>query len=623
MPPVAATGQTRVSRRAALLSERRASLVRSALLRGAALLHWSAVASRGLVWTASLECVRCARRARRVPARSRPLLQSASRLQIDRQRRPSADGCVREGTERWRRRALTRVWDGCRLPPVMSHRSNKPTAPAAASEASKQAPAAADDADMHEASAELDYEAQRQRQIQRNQALLTQLTGVEGVSTSLSREQVAAAAEARAAAAQIAKQARAQARAERAERLALLPRRDLPPRRARAELNYAEDAIAAERASHGSTAAAAAAASPSSEDADAPPRENASLSDFVVADNSPIARSSSGTSSKLVRTLPLSRLVAYLGLSIPLYHTPKASAMSFLVAGWPSESNPRSRKAPPTFNKMSGIQKLANHVAVFVNVDPPAEGATAAASLVSGSSSSNKSIKFEKYSNQWSENGRCLTWFAQPTQRVGTPVIGTMLAAARAKLKAMRSAGKEDEEYAAAVLGDAAAAKTATAAAPAKGVKRRKVRRADDEPQVKSEPTDAPLAAATTAAASSSAAAASSTAASSPSAAADDVDDSDDDGSFDPPSLLLFLRHVGGPYVFAGPLAYRSHDTTRTPMQFVFELAEFDRLLLQGDFRKLLPDGGRAAMAYRDQKAAAATSDEADTTTKQNKKARK
>ena len=494
----------------------------------------------------------------------------------------------------------------------MAHRSRHSHAPPAAAAASSSSDSSSP------TDGELDYEAQRQRQIARNQSLLTQLTGVEGLSTALTREQAAAAAETRATAAQIAKQARAQARAERAERLALLPRRDLPARRGRGELNYAEDAIAAQRARN-STAPATDAALASTEESDAPPRENASLSDFVVADNYPIARTSSGTSSKHVRTLPLARLAAYLGLSIPLlYHTPKASAMSFLVAGWPSESNPRSRKAPPTFNKMSGIQKLANHVAVFINVDPPAEGAAASSS----------SSKFANYSNQWSEQGRVLTWFAQPTQRVGTPVIGTMLAAARAKLKDLRSGGnarKEDEEYAAAVLGDAAAA----AAPPEKkGMKRRKGRRQDDEGAslpIKSEPTDTPPAAA---AAVSSSAATSSAAASSPSASAvtaDDAaeEDAADDGSFDPPSLLLFLRHVGGPYVYAGQLAYRSHDTTRTPMKFEFELAEFDRLLLQGDFRKLLPDEGRAAMMQREKQAAAETSVEADTTKKQNKKARK
>lgn len=496
----------------------------------------------------------------------------------------------------------------------MSLRSRKPAAHAAAAHDSQPA---ADAPAADRPDSELDYEAQRQRQIQRNQALLTQLTGVEGLSTSLSREQVAAAAEARAAAALIAKQARAQARAERAERMALVPRRDLPPRRARGEVNYTESAA------HGSTAAAAFAAptlSSTADDADAPPRENASLSDFVVADSYPIARSSSGTSSKLVRTLPLSHLSSYLGLSIPLlYHSPKAAAMSFLVSGWPSESNARSHKAPPAFNKMSGIHQMANGVVLFINVDLPAEGA--GASMLAASASSSKTGKFASYSNQWSDSGRCVTWFAQPTQRVGTPVIGKIIAAAHAKFQAMRSGGrasKEDEEYAAAVLGDAAAA--ATPAAPAlhdkkNGIKRRKARRGNDDDDaeitIKSEPMGAPPAAAAAATAASSAAAA---------AAAADVDD----GSFDPPFLILFLRFVGGPYVYAGQLAYRSHDTTRTPMRFDFELADFDRLIQQADFRKLLPDGGRAAIKKRqeEEEEAAAATNGADTA-KPNKKARK
>jgi hypothetical protein len=457
-------------------------------------------------------------------------------------------------------------------------------------------------------SSALDYESRRQAQIQRNQQLLTQLTGM-AASTSLTREQMADLAKRRNEAAQHTKEARARARADRLERMALLPRRDLPPRRARADVDYAEDAIAARAstaaaASPSSSAAAAVGNATSDGSDDAAPsvlRENASLSDFVVPDSAPLGRLSSGLpSAKQASTQPLAVLARHLGQTIPLlYHAPKASAMSFLVSGWPSPTNKASQRATPTFNKMSGIQKLDQHIAIFVNIDESAEAAALAAAAKSG-------LKVGGYGNQWSDGGRRLTWYAQPTQRVDTPVIGEIIAHARAMQQRMEgNDAREAEAYARTVLlaggksaDDASVSlpvATAAAAAASSSSKRGSKRKASElEPQVKSEPGDAGEPAA---------AAASAGSASNGSSAVNGVSD----GSFDPKSLLLFLRHVGGPYIYAGRLAYHAHDTRRTPMQFIFTLADFETLRDKEDFRKLLPDGGKQADADAVAAAAAAS----------------
>ena len=437
--------------------------------------------------------------------------------------------------------------------------------------------------------ADVDYEARRQEQIRRNQALLSSLTGV-AASTSLTREQVAALSEARAQAAQAAKEARARARAHRAQMMALVPRRDMPPRRARADINYREDAVA-ERATAAASASAAAsgtgasAASDESGEEDTTPRVNASLSDFVVADHLPLGRALSNTSAQQVPTLPLSALAPYLGRSIPLlYHSPNAAAMSLLLTGWPSESNAASQRATPTFNRQSGIQRLANHIAVFVNIDEGEDGAR----LVS-------------YGNQWLDGGRRITWFAQPTQRVHTPIVGVMLAAARAKQAQMDgSAAREQDEYAREVLGasasasasasaaassSTAASSSASAATPVASSSKRangSKRKTPPLPEaaVKTEPADGSDVATSVATAASA-----SPSPSLPTALPD------------PFSLLLFIRHVGGAYVFAGQLAYHAHDTTCTPMKFIFTLAEFDTLIEREDFRVFLPDGGKGSAA--------------------------
>lgn len=365
-------------------------------------------------------------------------------------------------------------------------------------------------------------------------------------------------------------------------------------------MDYSEDAIALRAASSAavaaaapSAAAAAATGSDSEDEVEAVLRANASLSDFVVPDHAPLGRvpaSGNGTSSKQAHTRPLAELALHLGESIPLrYHAPKASAMSFLFAGWPGEDNVAARRAPPSFNKMSGIQKLARHVAIFINVDEAAPDAAPAPGGKGG------------YSNQWSANGRRITWFAQPTQRVDTPVIGEIIAAARDMQRRLDgSAQREGEEYAREVLGaaagseiavvdgsaSAAAAAAASAAAPSKrgGSSKRKA--------ASPSPSEGATAVKLEGAPSSSAAASFSS-----------------PPEFDPPSVLLFLRHVGGAYLYAGRLAYEEHDTRRTPMRFVFTLADFDVLAQKEDFRKLLP----SAMAEEAKKAAGAAAAKGET----------
>lgn len=58
----------------------------------------------------------------------------------------------------------------------------------------------------------------------------------------------------------------------------------------------------------------------------------------------------------------------------------------------------------PRFNKMSGIQEFNNAILLFVNID-----------------SSNN------YNNVFSDEGRYMTWFAQPTQSEDSPVIRRLI----------------------------------------------------------------------------------------------------------------------------------------------------------------------------------------------------
>eukprot|EP01138_Halocafeteria_seosinensis_P014755 gb/GECG01015063.1/.p1 GENE.gb/GECG01015063.1/~~gb/GECG01015063.1/.p1 ORF type:complete len:324 (+),score=37.07 gb/GECG01015063.1/:1-972(+) len=58
----------------------------------------------------------------------------------------------------------------------------------------------------------------------------------------------------------------------------------------------------------------------------------------------------------------------------------------------------------PRFNKMSGIQEFNNAILLFVNIDMTT-----------------------KYNNVFRDNGRYMTWFAQPTQHEHTPVIQRLL----------------------------------------------------------------------------------------------------------------------------------------------------------------------------------------------------
>jgi hypothetical protein len=405
----------------------------------------------------------------------------------------------------------------------------------------------------------LDYEAARRAQIARNQALLSSLTGI-SASTSLTSEEHAARLSAQAASDARRRASAAERRREREERFALMPRRDLPGRRAKqGEVNYNDDKFGAHAAAAAASSSSSAAAASSSsngrtgdDDADMPPRENASLSDFFQVENYPISNSFSAKSSKGVSTLPLRELRQHLGEWIPLtYHTPKAAAMSFLVAGWPSEENPASKRAPPQFNRMSGIQKLANHIALFINVNEE-EGKGA-------------------YGNQWLDDGRRITWYAQPTQRVDTPVIGQIISCARAKQREIQGlAGREEEEYAREILHQGKEEEGAAAAAggaEAKPAKQKKVERPQKKKTaaVKKE--------------------------------SEEDDKADESASFDPMSVLLFLRFSGAGYIYAGQVAYFAHDTRRTPMKFEFTLAEYDVLKTKEAFLELQPDGGKKLRA--------------------------
>lgn len=404
-------------------------------------------------------------------------------------------------------------------------------------------------------SAALSYEARRQAQIQRNQALLSELTGI-SASTSLSAADAAARVASASAASAERRVRAAERRREREALVALLPRRDLPGRRAKGSVNYAEDRLAAHAEAAASTVAAAASsgAEGGAEETDQPPRANASLADFIAPDHASL-RAAPPKSAQTVTSLPLRTLARYIGNVIPLtFHSPKAAAMSFLLTGWPSEDNVAARKPPPSFNRLSGIQKVANHIALFINIDPE-----------------------RGYGNQWLEGGRRITWFAQPTQRVDTPVVGQIITAARAlQAKLDGSAAREGEAYARDVLGVASGGATASlvknepdddsSPPPAKRAKRS----SSSSPTVKKEPSTVDDASSTT-------------------AAATTADADDADASFDAFSVLLFLRFEGGPYVYAGPLAYHAHDTTRTPMKFIFTLTEYDTLIKKEGFRDLLP----------------------------------
>lgn len=44
-------------------------------------------------------------------------------------------------------------------------------------------------------------------------------------------------------------------------------------------------------------------------------------------------------------------------------------------------------------------------------------------------------------------------------------------------------------------------------------------------------------------------------------------------------NILLFCRHKPGPYVFCGRVTYVSHNPEKLPLEFVWELVDFDAMV--------------------------------------------
>jgi len=441
-----------------------------------------------------------------------------------------------------------------------------------------------------------EYEARRREQILRNQQMLVELTGVATAATSRTPARLQADSVRSAERASKAREEREKRKRQREEQWAMVPRRDLPPRRAKQrDITYQEDNIAVigTSSSHHSNGVERRRSDVAKDEEDTTPRPNAKLSDF---NTDPFAIPPGVTSScKGSMTQSLHTLSSYLGQTIPLtYNSPKASAMSFLIYGWPSEDNTASHRLPPTFNRISGIQPLANHIALFINCDPNNEYTG------QGTMGSHGHGAYGE-GNQWLDGGRKISWFAQPSQRVDTPIIGRIVSATmQAKRRMDGTHGKDEEAYATKVLqGASHAIKQEDAAAsdspppsssPSKRAKRSTARDGvaavtplDQDVTVKHESGKHHNVAAAASSSSSSVSHIPSRSSSSSSSSSLSLSQPD------PFSVVLFIRHEGAEYIYCGELAYHSHDTTRIPMKFIFTLTRYDTLKHCADFWDKIP----------------------------------